>query len=113
MAIKRQREEGTMTLSLKRAIASGTERGHLQEEVIKAVKGGCRKIILDASGVRFIDASRLGELVACRAIAKGAGATIRLRGAFGKVLDVIRITGLERLLVGSTGPVSGIHRHVA
>lgn len=113
MAITSQREGETVRLRLKGAIALGAGSGRLLREVARLVGGGTRRIVVDASGVRFLDAAGLGELVACRAIARRGGAQFKLRGVFGKVLEMLRITGLDRLLVKQDGAVSRADRHVA
>jgi anti-anti-sigma factor len=101
MAIIKERRGRVMRLSLKGAMALGMGGGALRREVVRALETGARRIIVDASGVRYLDAAGLGELVACRALVREAGASFRLRGAFGKVLEMLRLTGLDRLLVGA------------
>src|SRR5262245_37522537 len=119
-ATTRTRSESTRTghtvrFSLKQASALGFGSGVLQRWVEKAVGEGARRIEIDASGVRFLDAAALGDLVACRSIATKAGAEFRLCGVIGKARELLRITGLDRRLMRqpSDDEVHGLNFRVA
>jgi anti-sigma B factor antagonist len=115
MNIVAQRDGRTVRFSLKGTITLGDGSEALRQEVARALKAGVERIEIDASGVRFLDAAGLGELVACRAMARQAGVEFRLRGVFGKALELVRITGLERKLIrrARVGPISGLHHRLA
>ncbi|HET9482049.1 MAG TPA: STAS domain-containing protein [Candidatus Polarisedimenticolia bacterium] len=80
-------------------VASGEGTGSLRSLVELALRQGARRIEIDASGVAFLDAAGLGELVACGNLARRAGAGFSLRGVSGKTLELLRLTGLDRRLV--------------
>jgi len=109
-------KDGTIVRFLpKGAIASGNGAGSLRREVADALAAGARRIEVDVSGVKYLDAAGLGALVASRRMARDMGAEFRLYGAAGKPLEMLRITGLDRKLLRRTGHefFPGGHRSVA
>ncbi len=113
MAITKHRTGQVVNISLMGAMASGTGAGALSDEVRRALGRGAARIILDGRGVSYLDASGLGELVACRAMARRHGARFVVRGVSGKALEAIRMTGLDRVLLHETDGPTGLSRHVA
>ena len=99
MSIGTNRAGRAVRLSLKGAMTLGYGSGSLRRAVDKAVRDGASRVEIDASGVRFLDAAGLGELVACRTIVENAGAEFRLCGAVGKARELLSMTGLDRALM--------------
>ncbi|MER7667206.1 STAS domain-containing protein [Kitasatospora sp. NPDC096128] len=58
-----------------------------------------REVVLDLSGVEFMDCSGLGALVHAQNQADRLGARLILRGAGPRVLRLLKLTGLNRRLV--------------
>ncbi|HZI93223.1 MAG TPA: STAS domain-containing protein [Patescibacteria group bacterium] len=115
MGIRIKRAGRTIRISLRGAITPGCGSGSLRQAVDRALLDGAHRIEIDASGVRFLDAAGLGELVACRSIAARAGAQLVLCGVIGKARELLRITGLDRALLRQPGDESlrGLHWRVA
>ena len=90
---------GGIRLRLKEAMADGHGGGSLRRQVARALHAGARVIEVDATGVRFLDAAGLGELVACRSLAREAGAEFRISGMTGKTRELLLLTGLDRKLL--------------
>ena len=111
MSIKTRKDGQVVRLALRGAIVLGSESGSLRREVARALESGARRIEVNARGLRYLDAAGLGELVACRKLAKEAGASFRLRGVIGKALELLQLTGLDSSLVRH--PAHGFGRHVA
>ncbi len=99
MRIRAEMDGRTARLSLRGALADGAGDGALREAVAWALAAGARKVIIDASRVSFLDAAGLGELVASREAARRAGSRLVLRGARGKTRELLRLTGLDRVLL--------------
>lgn len=70
----------------------------LRAAVGDAVESGRTMVIVDLSGVDFIDSSGLGALVAGLKTARTAGGDLRLAAAPQQVLSVLRLTNLDRVL---------------
>lgn len=103
-------------IALEGKVVLGAFHGALQSEVSGALDAGVRRIVVDTSRLRLIDAAGLGELLACRAMALRARAAFRVSGATGKVLETLLVTGLDGLLLASDGSkpeVTELPREVA
>ena len=57
-----------------------------------------KKVVIDLSDVTFLDSAAMSALVKIRQEADRLGAEVRLRGATGRVAEVLGITGLDRWL---------------
>lgn len=64
------------------------------EQVVSAVADGARDVVVDLSGVSFLDSSGLRVLVRTRQEVLERGGRLRLRGATDVVERVLQITGL-------------------
>jgi anti-anti-sigma factor len=113
MGINRQQNGNIVRISPKGSLAAGGVGSMLKDEVVRALGAGARTIVVDARGVRFADASGLGALVASRAMARDARARFVLTGVSGKMLETLRMTGLDAVLLPRTPREPGLHRHVA
>ncbi|MBN2243282.1 MAG: STAS domain-containing protein [Acidobacteria bacterium] len=71
-------------------LGPGTEM--LRNRVNDVLQKGARKILLNLSGVTYIDSAGVGELVRSYVSATNAGARIKLLGLTGKLRDVLVIT---------------------
>lgn len=106
MSIMARKIGKTVRFDVKGTLALGRGGGGLERAVGRAIETGARRILVDASGIRFLDAAGLGELVACRTRADKARVDFRLCGINEKVWELLRITGLDRRLfrrMSSTG----------
>jgi anti-sigma B factor antagonist len=90
-----QRQIGDVTvLDLSGKITSTDSDGRLKEKVTGLVTEGHKKLVLNLSGVPFIDSSGLGETVACYTTAKGKGGEVKLVGATARIKDLLVMTKL-------------------
>src|SRR5690606_33455095 len=55
-----------------------------------------RELVVDVSGVRFLDCTAVGTLVQLRARAEERGCPLRVAGAAGVVLEVLEIAGVAK-----------------
>lgn len=115
MTMRTDREGPVARFSPRGAVTGGGASGFLRNQVALAIADGARNIVIDLSGVRFLDAAGLGELVACRSLARNSGVRLRLTGAIGKALELLRMTGLDRLLSGARSghPITPLGTKVA
>src|SRR3712207_4022983 len=102
-------EEGPMELSLTtRTVGEHTvlEVGgevdvytapRLRERLIELVDGGARKVVVDLSGVDFLDSTGLGVLVGALKRLRAAGGTFGLVCAKEPLLKIFRITALDQV----------------
>jgi len=70
----------------------------LRTAVAERVSGGDKIIVVDLSGIEFVDSSGLGALVSCLKSARQAGGDLRIVSPTDQVKMVLRITNLDRIL---------------
>lgn len=70
----------------------------LRETVETTVSKGSSRLVVDLSGVPFIDSSGLGVLIAGLKRARQAGGDLRIAGAGQQVTTVLGLTNLDRVL---------------
>jgi anti-sigma B factor antagonist len=83
-------------LAGKITISEGT--GELRECVSGLLERGTRHLVLDLSGLSYVDSAALGEIVAARRRAGARGGQIVLAGPSGKVRDLVELTRLDALV---------------
>jgi anti-sigma B factor antagonist len=66
-------------------------------EAVRQVTDGNSHLVLDLSGVEFVDSTGLGVVVAAAKRARSAGGDVRLCGVSGPVAKVFEVVGLERI----------------
>ncbi len=74
-------------------IVFGEESNYLREK-LKEILVSARQIVLDLSGVTYIDSGGLGTLVGVYSSARAAGADVKLTGLNQRIKDVLQITKL-------------------
>lgn len=85
--------EGVTIVSCQGRIVFGEEATSLREN-LKRVLTSSRKVILNLSGVNYIDSGGLGTLVGVYSSARSSGADIKLTGLGQRLRDVLQITKL-------------------
>jgi anti-anti-sigma factor len=80
--------------------------GHgLKSEVIQAIADGSPSIVIDMSGVAFMDSSGFGALVMALKKAREAGSRLVLQDLNPQVRLVLELTGTDRVFeIVATGP---------
>jgi anti-sigma B factor antagonist len=74
----------------------------LREQLAQLVDSGLREIVVDLTAVDFCDSSGLNVLVRAYKHARAQDATFTVTGAYGRVENVLRTTGLDRFLIASS-----------
>jgi anti-sigma B factor antagonist len=74
----------------------------IQEAVTRLLgDDACTSIVVDLSGVTFIDSSGLGLLVSGKRQADEAAKSFRVTGAHGRTAEIIELTGLTTYLLAA------------
>ena len=71
---------------------------HLRKHIGQALTDGTTRLVLDLTGVSFLDAVGLGALIGANRQLRERGGKLELRGTRRPVQRVLEITGLEDLL---------------
>jgi len=85
--------DGVTVVSCNGRIVFGEEAAQLRD-YLKRVLASTRRIVLNLSGVAYIDSGGLGTLVGVYSSARAAGADIKLCGLGQRLRDVLQITKL-------------------
>ena len=76
----------------------GMRLREIEAKISDAADNGVQKLILDLSGVEFIDSAGLGALMILYGNMKLRGGQFRLAAPGPKVLDVLRLTHTDAIL---------------
>ncbi len=92
----RERQTGDVTIvELAGRLTVNDQPGLLKEAVAAAVSKGARHVLLDLSGVFYIDSTRLGELIAAHITVSRQGGKLKLVGTPARVCELLRMAGLD------------------
>jgi anti-sigma B factor antagonist len=70
----------------------------LRGVVVAAIADGGSRVVVDLSGIDFMDSSGLGALVSCLKSARQAGGDLRIAAPSAQVSMVLRLSNLDRVL---------------
>lgn len=91
----RSRESGTTAVvELSGRLTVSDKPGLLKDAVARAVADGTRHVLLDLSGVRYIDSTRLGELIAAHVTVSRQGGRLKLVATPDRILELLEMAGL-------------------
>jgi anti-sigma B factor antagonist len=95
MALKMETRvaDGVTVVSCSGRIVFGDEASALRDS-LKKLLAGTKQIVLNLSGVSYIDSGGLGTLVGVYSSARASGADIKLTGLGQRLRDVLSITKL-------------------
>ena len=93
LKIETRQADGVTIVSCQGRIMFGEEATELRE-CFKRVLASTRQVVLNLSGVTYIDSGGLGTLVGVYSSARAAGAEIKLTGLGQRLRDVLQITKL-------------------
>ena len=66
--------------------------------VVAAVSADKTPVVIDLSGVDFMDSSGLGALISGLRATRQTGSDLRIAGATSQVLSVLKMTNIDRIL---------------
>ena len=93
-----ERSAGTVTiLSVEGRLTANDQPGLLKRSVEDVIRRDVKDVVIDLSGVAYIDSTRLGELLAARITIARAGGRLHLAGVPPRVLELLRLSGLDRV----------------
>lgn len=91
-----EREVGGATvLQLTGRLTVNDRPGMLKGAVADAVDRGARRVVLDLSSVRYIDSTRLGEVIAAHVSLSRVGGQLRLAATPPRIAELFAMAGLD------------------
>ncbi|MCK5032414.1 MAG: STAS domain-containing protein [Calditrichia bacterium] len=97
MKIKEKIENHVAVLSLSGKMMGGPETTALHDHVRGLVNDGINKVVIDLSGVKWINSSGLGVLMAVMTTLKNSDGMMKLANITEKVESLLMITQLMRI----------------
>jgi anti-sigma B factor antagonist len=94
----RTNEQDIVILELTGRITLGRESSQIEAHVVKLLNQGARKLVIDLAMVDYIDSTGIGIIAYCFGKISQAGATCRVAGARGLVMDLFKITRLDSVI---------------
>jgi anti-sigma B factor antagonist len=91
-------EPDVTVVELTGRITLGRESSQIEAQVVKLLQEGARKLVVDLSKVDYVDSTGIGIIAYCFGKITQAGATCRVAGAKGLVMDLFRITRLDSVI---------------
>ena len=97
MKIKQNPHDDVMVLELSGKIMGGPDFDKFKGEISEVVEGGFKKVILDLSGVPWINSTGLGILITGYHHIKAAEGTMMICNVKERVLSIFYISQLENI----------------
>ncbi|MEN8006559.1 MAG: STAS domain-containing protein [Candidatus Krumholzibacteriota bacterium] len=97
MKIKQSPAENVMVLELSGKIMGGPDFDKFKEEIASVVEGGYKNVILDMSGVPWINSTGLGILITGYHSIKAAEGAMMICNVKERVLSIFYISQLENI----------------
>jgi anti-anti-sigma factor len=92
----RERQSGAIAIvELAGRFTINDQPGMLKEAVAAAVRRGARHVLLDLAGVRYIDSTRLGELIAAHVTVTRQGGQLKLVATPERIRELLTLAGLD------------------
>jgi anti-sigma B factor antagonist len=70
----------------------------LRQALVAEIDGGCRSVVVDLSGVQFVDSTGLGVLIGALVRARRVGGDLTVTGLSPRVRELFDIVALDRVL---------------
>jgi anti-sigma B factor antagonist len=91
----RHRLEGSIGIAeLAGRVTVSDRPGLLKDSVASLLRSGAKHVLLDLSGVKYIDSTRLGELIAAHITMTRQGGRLILVGSPDRVTELLVMAGL-------------------
>src|SRR4051794_670835 len=98
MVDTRQLECGIGVVTITGRLALGGETAKLEAAVNKLLAENVKSVVLDITGLDYVDSSGVGMLVSCLTKVKKAGGDFKLAGANPRIKRIFAMTGVESMM---------------
>jgi anti-sigma B factor antagonist len=94
LSAKIREVDGVSIVDLEGKITLGENTGYLREEIRSLLSRGAKNIVLNMSGVGYVDSAGLGELVGLYTTAANRGSSLKLLNLQSKMRNLMEVTKL-------------------
>jgi len=106
--VTRELSPGITAITFTGRLVLGNRLTEVEHTVRERIRQGSRKLLLDFSGLDFIDSAGVGVLAVCVGSMQREGGRIAVAGAAGRVKQLLELTNLHRI-VGMYADVESAH----
>ena len=96
--VPRQIEPDITVIEFSGQLTLGNRLIDAEHEIKGQVQRGVKKLVLDLTGLTFLDSSGVGVLAVCAGAMTKSGGRMLITGASGKVKEVLELTRLDRVI---------------
>ena len=97
MQIEEQEIDGVTVLHLSAPREGEFSRELFLPQIDSVLDGGARRIVINLEGLRWLNSTAIGLLLAAHRAAERVGATMVLAGANRRIREIMKITGMLQL----------------
>ncbi|GAB4335534.1 MAG: hypothetical protein Kow0037_15560 [Calditrichia bacterium] len=97
MKLKEKIEGDVAVITVSGNMMGGPETNALHEKIKSLLGDGIKKVVIDLKGVKWMNSSGLGVLMACMTSLNNAGGKLKLASVTEKVQSLMMITQLMRI----------------
>jgi len=99
MAVEtKQLDSGVAVITISGRLALGGETEKLDAALTKLLSQDHKTVVLDISGLDYVDSSGVGMLVSCLTKLKKAGGEMKVAGANPRIRRIFSMTGVESMM---------------
>lgn len=95
--ITRELPPDITAMTLTGRLILGNRLKEIEHAIRQRIQQGARKLVLDFSGLDYIDSSGIGAVVACIAVMQRSGGTLAVVVGDGHVKQFLELTRLDRV----------------
>jgi len=96
--VTRELSPGITAISFTGRLVLGNRLSEVEHAIREKIKQGCRKLVLDFSGLTFVDSAGIGVLAMWFGLLEREGGKLAVSGAAGHVKQTLEMTHLNRLM---------------
>jgi|SRR5215467_6982089 anti-anti-sigma factor len=94
----RQLDSGWAVITIAGRLALGGETEKLNAAVAALLQKDQKRVVLDITGLDYVDSSGVGMLVSCLTNVKKAGGELKVVGASPRIRRIFNMTGVDNLM---------------
>jgi len=97
MQIKEKVDNNVAVLAFKGDLLGEPDTSNVRDKIHSLVSDGIKRVVIDLSGVNYMNSSGIGTLIACLATVTAGSGELRLANVGGKVQNLFVITQLVKV----------------
>jgi len=99
MAVEtKQLDSGYAVITISGRLALGGETEKLNAALNALLQKDQKRVVLDITGLDYVDSSGVGMLVSCLSNVKKAGGEMKVVGANSRIMRIFSMTGIDGLM---------------